>query len=697
MSETLGAAVLELRTDNKAYKKGFKRALSDAKRFVKRAAKIAKTIAKFTVIPAAAVAGISIKMAADMEKGIREIGTLMGGLTDNEMRAMGQELEVIASKTGQAMEMLTTARYDIVSAGFASAADSAELLRVSADLATAGVTDIVKAGDLLTTTMNAYGFAAEDAVRISDKLFTTVRLGKTTIEGMAGSLGRVLGVAGTLGIDLDELLAAFATLTTTMGSSERAVTAVSGAINSLLTPTADLDRIIQALGHDTALAMIEELGFADSIQAVVDKAEDMGIAVTDAISGMEGLQGILPLTGTAAETFAENIEGVRDSLGATTDAAAQMQLDFTLQMNRLKQNVANIMRALGRSLIEVIQPRIEEANTIMQRLGDIGWDVVASTVIDNWRLVLDAAVEITKIMAPEIGRVLKIGIKEGIVGVIDIIRDLTTRPLAKLLFGWAMDIEEGVGQSFESLGVNISEIITNLITEIERLAAEAKPPLNDLGETAKNLRTVFEITRQEWELLVQSMIDGNRAITTSTGEMAIDAGQLLSLFASSLGTAFGETTTAGDAFKEFIIGIINLMEGVIIASIATNKALRAMWKGKKGIVIAIAALIVLEAAKAKVRNVKFAHGGIINAPTLFPVGNAVAEVAEAGRPEGILPLERMAGGDLGVQAAGMTGDITLSVTIQRSVIANRQTVRDLLLPPLEDFAQKLQSKLVRRA
>lgn len=683
MPEALGEAVLELRTDNKAYKSGLRRALGDTKRHV-------KNVAKVMAVASVAIAGISIKMAADMEKGLREIGTLMGGLTDNEMRAMGHELEVIASRTGQAMDLLTKARYDIVSAGFASAADSAELLRVSADLATAGVTDIVTAGDLLTTTMNAYGIAAEDAEAISDKLFTTVRLGKTTIEEMGGNLGRVLGVAGTLGINLDELLAAFATLTTTMGSSARATTSVMGAMTALLTPTKDLERIIKALGHESSLAMIKERGFADSIKAVVDKAEEMNIVITDAISGMEGLQGILPLTGIAAGTFAENIEGVGDSLGATADAAAQMQLDFTLQMNRLKQNVANIMRALGRSLIEIIKPRIEEANTVLQRLGDIGWDIVASTVIDNWRLVLNATVEITKIIAPEIGRVLKTGITEGVVGLVDIIRDLTTRPLAKVLFGWAMDIEEGVGQSFESLGANVSEIITNLILEIERLAEEAKPPLDDLKDGLNSVEVVADD-------VAGSVATDMDNISNSAKKMGIETSQALSVFAGSLGTAFSETGTTGEAFQDFVIGILNLIEAVVIASAAMNKALQAAFKGKLGILKIAAAVVALELTKAAVRKEKFAHGGIINAPALITAGQAVAQVAEAGRPEGVLPLTRMPSGDLGVQAAGGMGNITLSVTVQSSVIANRQTVRDLLEPPLIDLAQKLQSKLVRRA
>ena len=49
--------------------------------------------------------------------------------------------------------------------------------------------------------------------------------------------------------------------------------------------------------------------------------------------------------------------------------------------------------------------------------------------------------------------------------------------------------------------------------------------------------------------------------------------------------------------------------------------------------------------------VGLAKGGIVNKPTLFPFAGGTGLMGEAG-PEGILPLARTAGGDLGVKATG---------------------------------------------
>ena len=58
---------------------------------------------------------------------------------------------------------------------------------------------------------------------------------------------------------------------------------------------------------------------------------------------------------------------------------------------------------------------------------------------------------------------------------------------------------------------------------------------------------------------------------------------------------------------------------------------------------------------------KFAYGGVINKPKLFPMANGIGLMGEAG-PEAILPLQRGRGGKLGVIAqGGSTGNITVNV------------------------------------
>lgn len=501
--------------------------------------RLAKNFVKFGVLAGGAIAGVSIKMAADMEKGLREIGTLMGGLTQTEMKAMGHELEMLAASSGQAMQNLTKARYDIVSAGFADAASSAELLRVSAELAVGGVTEVSTAADLLTTAINAYGLAAEDAVDVSDKLFTIVRLGKTTMSELGTSMGRLLAITAQANISIEEAGAALAALTASGQQTEEAVTAIRAATVQLLKPTQDLADFINALGYESGVALIEAEGFAGAVRLIKERADETGVPMTDLFNNVRAMQAVLPLTGTAAGKFEQALEGMGDTAGATAGAFEEMQKSFSQQAAMLKQNLANIMRAIGRSLIEIIQPRVEEANEILSSLGEIGWDVVATTVAQNWRLVLDALVQITQVVGPEIGKALQEGITLGLKGFVEAVRNVTTRPLARLLFGWAMKVEEDVGGSFESLGENVSEIITNLIAEINRLAEESKPPLEEtaetvdkVGEALEGVGTKVEETTERVKVSLgeqaAAWVDAHKEMIDTVGQFAQAAGALYS-------------------------------------------------------------------------------------------------------------------------------------------------------------------------
>lgn len=64
------------------------------------------------------------------------------------------------------------------------------------------------------------------------------------------------------------------------------------------------------------------------------------------------------------------------------------------------------------------------------------------------------------------------------------------------------------------------------------------------------------------------------------------------------------------------------------------------------------------------RITPFANGGIVNRPTLFPMANGAGLMGEAGA-EAIMPLKRMANGDLGIQG-GNSLSINVPITMEGS-------------------------------
>ena len=70
---------------------------------------------------------------------------------------------------------------------------------------------------------------------------------------------------------------------------------------------------------------------------------------------------------------------------------------------------------------------------------------------------------------------------------------------------------------------------------------------------------------------------------------------------------------------------------------------------------------------------KYAYGGVVNKPSIFPMANGLGLMGEAGYPEAILPLKRGSNGKLGVQSTGgSVGNIVVNVDASGSSVEGDQ-------------------------
>lgn len=317
----------------------------------------AATAALATAGAAAATALVSVlhsavEEAAKLEKGVREIGTLMGGLSKGEMRQMSKELGELAVSSGQAIGSLTKARYDIVSAGFGDASRSLEVLNASAQLAVAGVTEVSVTADLLTTSLNAYRRPAEDARDVSDDLFTIVRNGKTTMAELGANMGALIATAGPLDVSLEEVGAALSTLTAQGQNTAMASTAVSAAILELSKPSKELTDALAAIGVQSDNLIKSGGGLAGALDLVKQASEATGVPVNRLVAREEALRAVLSLTSTAAEKFTDDLASMGDNAGATDKAFRDMADSADFLGTQAKEAFGRAQRAIGDAIIE---------------------------------------------------------------------------------------------------------------------------------------------------------------------------------------------------------------------------------------------------------------------------------------------------------------------------------------------------------
>lgn len=334
-----------------------------------------------------------------VERGIREISTLMGGLTDREMEDMRKESQMLAIASGKAIDGLVKARYDIISAGFVDAADSAKLLAASTDLALAGVTEVSLAADIVTTALNAWSLGADKAAEVSGKLFAAVRLGKTTVEEIAGGFGRAAAIAGQLGVSLDEVLAGLTQLTAAGQSSDEAFTAIRASIVELIKPSKALLAVINNLGFATGQQAIDQVGYAETIRLIGEEAKRTNTPISDLFANVRSMQAILPLAGTRAMAFAEAIDTVAVSANEAKDASKIMIDSIDTQFGRFKEAIKAVGADLGSHITD---PLAALASFTFKRIEAAGAAIVGPTAEEKRKKEID---DLNKSIDGQIGKI----------------------------------------------------------------------------------------------------------------------------------------------------------------------------------------------------------------------------------------------------------------------------------------------------
>lgn len=149
--------------------------------------------------------------AAEFETSIAKVATIADTSTISLDQIRAQIIK-LSGDMGVSASAIAEATYSAISAGV-DTASSVEFVEKATRLAAGGFTEAETAVDVLTTAINAYGLSVKDTEKISDILITTQNKGKTTVDALAQSVGKVIPLAAAYGVEMDNLGAAYAVLT----------------------------------------------------------------------------------------------------------------------------------------------------------------------------------------------------------------------------------------------------------------------------------------------------------------------------------------------------------------------------------------------------------------------------------------------------------------------------------------------------
>ncbi|MCI1959702.1 MAG: phage tail tape measure protein, partial [Clostridia bacterium] len=334
------------------------------------------------------------KSAIDFETSFAQVSTLL----DKNTTDYGQYKDSIikaSNETGVAVDELAKSVYGSISAGV----DSAKAVQFTTDavkLAKGGFTDTAKAVDVMTTAINGYKLSADDAGKISDLLITTQNLGKTTVDELASSMGAVIPIASGANFSIEELSASYAQLTKNGIATSEAGTYMKSMLSELTKAGSTTDKALHSLtGKGFADLKKEGKSTTEILKLLSDNAEQNGMTLKDMFSSTEAGSAALVLMSQDGAEYNDILKAMQESSGAAEDAFNKMSETPQVQLNNLKNMLANMGIELGEKLLPIV---MQAANYIKQHMPEI--ESTITNVFDNIGKAIQFVIDHINVILP---------------------------------------------------------------------------------------------------------------------------------------------------------------------------------------------------------------------------------------------------------------------------------------------------------
>ena len=286
------------------------------------------------------------------------------------------------------------AMYQALSASV-DAGDAVDFTRKAVELSKAGFTSAATAVDVMTTAINAYGLSADDADHISDNLITTQNLGKTTVDELAASMGKVIPTASAYGVNIDNLCSSYAIMTKSGIATAESTTYLKGMLNELGDSGSDVSAVLKdKTGKSFAECMNSGMSLGDVLQVLSDSVDGNTTEFANLWHSQEAGTGALALVNAGSKEFNSTLNQMQNNAGATASAYEKIEGTMEAKTEALKAKFSNLKSELGEKLIPVVDKVVDAlSNKVIPAIEKAGqWIEKHKTLVESLAAGVLAAV-----------------------------------------------------------------------------------------------------------------------------------------------------------------------------------------------------------------------------------------------------------------------------------------------------------------
>lgn len=521
-----------------------------------------------SLAPVSVAAQAVIKGTADaamsFETAIAQVETIAGDASvkyKGSMMDMSDAIMQLSSDTGIAAEDIALATYNAISAGV-DTSKSVEFVATANALAVGGFTDMTTSVDVLTTTLNAYGDKAGTAESISDKLITTQNLGKTTVNELASSMGKVIPTASAYGISIDNLCASYVAMTKGGIATAESTTYMKSMFNELADSGSTVGTILQEqTGQSFGQLMASGKSLADVIDILGQSVNGDSEAFAQLWGSSEAGTGALAILNGGTADFNNTLIAMGDSTGAASSAMDKMNDTSAHNMQVAMNDMKNAAIELGGAFAPVLSGLASAVSGVAKAFGSLPSPVqsVIASIIGVIAVISPLLIGIGSLITA-IGQIAPIiGVAKSAFAAINavmlanpigIVIVAITALVAGFIYLW--NNCEGFRNFWINLWENIKLVVSTAVQNVKNF-----------------LSGIVDFIRNNWQALLTLLVNPFAGAFALLYNNCASFRNFINTFLSNLKTVITSVLTA---VKSFVINAVNTIRNTVSNVLSSIKS-----------------------------------------------------------------------------------------------------------------------------
>ena len=556
---------------------------------------VGKALAPVSAAAGAVLAG-SVKSASNFTDAMAKVSTLVD-TSSVSIENLSKMFMDLSNETGKSATELAEAGYQALSASVPVEKLGA-FTKTATDLAKVGFTDTTTAVDVLTTAINAFGLETEDADSIATKLVKTQNLGKTTVNELASSMGKIIPTAAGMNVNIDNLTAGYVTLTKQGIATAESTTYMNSMLNELGDSGTDVGGILkEKTGKSFQELMDGGASLGDVLAILKGHADETGTNFNELWGSAEAGKAALAIVNSGTDEFNATLETMKENTNEVSEGLQKLDTP-SAKLQKSWNRVKNSGIQLGTAVLHAIAPALDRMSSAVEKATtwfnslDEGTKTTIATVLGIVAALGPVLIVVGKIISA-IGTIMTIiqkltGVINAAKGVFAafnavcaanpyvIIIAAIVALVAAFIYLW--NTSEGFRNFWINLWNTVSSTVMNVVSAIgawlsaawAAIVATATALWNDLKNTLTNILNGLKvIVSSVWNAIkstVVNVVNGIKSTVTSVWNA------IKSTVTSVMNGIKTTITTVWNAAKSAVTTAVNGIKSSISSALNSAKS-----------------------------------------------------------------------------------------------------------------------------